>query len=525
MKQFNIHLTHNKGFTWYNQENIFFKGQFIFEGNIYKKEQAIDFFKHQSFDELKTTIPKINGMFSLLVVAENCAFIATDITRTFPIFYKHEADNFTITDDPFLFLEDSELHNQLEFQLSGFTSKNKTLLKGVYQTESAQLITLSFQKIETKRYYNYLLTKEPNFENKRLKEELKTTLEAVHKDLVNELDGRPIVLSLSGGYDSRIIAYYLRKLNYPNVQAITYGLSTRDKEVQLAKKTADQLNIPWVFIKYDEEICNKYIHSKQFVEYVKFSSTLSTFPFLQDYFAVDYLHKNQRIQKDSVFITGRSLDGIAGSLLKGRFSKSSSFNQVPQFIFDDVYVLSNQTSHEKKGILYTLKTDLQKIKSNQNYSIYENWMFQEKVIKMIVNSANVYDFFGYEQRLPLWDIRLTDIFKKWSVAQKNYKSLFNETIQELFAEYHLNFEQELQPTPQAIQIQNIKNQIKKGIPRSILSNLKKKNESHAYHIFTKPMIEELKKNNLYQLTTKEYNSIVIHWYLHFIQSLKENECL
>lgn len=525
MGKFNIHLNYNKGFTWSNQKNIFFKGQFIFEEKIYTKSEAIDFFKHKTIDELKTIIPKMNGMFSILISWENTAFIATDITRTFPIFYQQKNSIFTITDDPFLFLEHSDFKNQLEFQYSGFTTKNKTLLENVYQTESAQYITLYSDKIETKKYYSYLLQNEPKFDNELLKKELLETLENVHLDLVKELNGRPIILSLSGGYDSRIIAYYLKKLNYNNFKAITYGLSLDDKEVQLAKKTVEKLNIPWVFIKYDEQICHNYFNSKQFIEYVKFNSKLSTFPFLQDYFAVDFLHKKNLINKDSVFLNGYSLDGLAGSLLKGRFNNYTDLQKIKSVLLQDIYTLTKKNEKGTKKIKYILKQQLSNKQAYQSYSAYENWMFKEKVCKMIVNAANVYDFFGYEYRLPLWDMRLTDIFKKWSIQQKNYKSLFNETIQELFTDCDLNFKEELQPTPQTIRIQNVKNQVKKIVPKSILSKLKKKNESHAYHIFTKPMIKELKKQNLYQFTTKDYNSIVVHWYLHFIQSLKEEECL
>src|SRR5699024_5693716 len=107
------------------------------------------------------------------------------------------------------------------------------------------------------------------------------------------------------------------------------------------------------------------------------------------------------------------------------------------------------------------------------YMRFEDWILRERQAKFIVNSACVYDFFGYEYRMPLWDTRLLEFFRQVPLELKNFKYLYDEVLRSSFAKANLDFENELQPTVREIQLQSIKERVKGLLPAKVVRRLQK----------------------------------------------------
>lgn len=69
------------------------------------------------------------------------------------------------------------------------------------------------------------------------------------KRLVAYAQGRPIVIPLSGGWDSRTIALALKKVGYEPLIAFSYG-KPKNAEAEVSRDVASQLGIPWLFAEY-----------------------------------------------------------------------------------------------------------------------------------------------------------------------------------------------------------------------------------------------------------------------------------
>jgi len=80
-------------------------------------------------------------------------------------------------------------------------------------------------------------------------ERLDSIYKNVFSRLIESVQGRTIVIPLSGGYDSRSSAAILKKLGYGNVICFTYG-RPESFEVQTSEKVAKDLGYKWCFINY-----------------------------------------------------------------------------------------------------------------------------------------------------------------------------------------------------------------------------------------------------------------------------------
>ena len=80
----------------------------------------------------------------------------------------------------------------------------------------------------------------------------KKTLENVTLNILQKIidsaDGRVIVVPLSGGYDSRLVASGFAYLGYKNVKCFSYG-QKNNFESLISKKVAKKLGYDWKFIK------------------------------------------------------------------------------------------------------------------------------------------------------------------------------------------------------------------------------------------------------------------------------------
>ena len=106
------------------------------------------------------------------------------------------------------------------------------------------------------------------------------------------------------------------------------------------------------------------------------------------------------------------------------------------------------------------------------YTLHEDWDFKEKLAKFNFNSNVTYTFFGYEFRIPFWDLELVNFFKYLPLSAKLNKYLYDDILcNDIFDALEVNFRAELQPTEREIRNMKIKNKVKKIIPDPVKTML------------------------------------------------------
>ena len=62
------------------------------------------------------------------------------------------------------------------------------------------------------------------------------------------------------------------------------------------------------------------------------------------------------------------------------------------------------------------------------HRIYEILEFEDRQVKYVINGQRLYEFFGYEWRLPLWDSLYLNFWEKVPLKYKLDQKLYKETI-------------------------------------------------------------------------------------------------
>lgn len=530
-----IQLFHNPGFPWYTESEISVKG-YLFDNrnNFLQGSQLIKYFSGiSSFPDFEERVSFANGVFSVIIRRGKESFVATDIIRSFPIFYARIQGHWFISDDAYRLAELSRI-NELnpmaknEFLATGFVIGDETLLNGIRQVQAGEIIHFKEDDLNAKFYYSYRTHEAKEHEYPILKEEGEKVFGESFERFVASLNGKTVVVPLSGGYDSRLIVSMLKHFQYENVICFTYG--RRDNpEIELSNKVAEKLNYKWIYVEYTDELIQAYTSDPAFLAYFPFASQMVSMFYMQEYFAVKYLKDYRLIPEDAIFAPGHSGDFLAGSQLNkhSNLNVKESVSELAERIYFIKYCYKRPRGSLQAKFLDRIEKNLQEKymkDSDMAYSIHEDWDFKEKLAKFNFNSTTTYTYFGYEFRLPFWDRKLVDFFKFLPLSAKVNKYLYDDLLSnKYFAGLDLNFEDEFKLLESELRKYKIKTQIKQFLPEDINRLFVNKKDGLFYREITRIMKEDLAhegiKINIYG---NSYNSLIIQWYLNQLDKFLKN---
>ncbi|WP_165835553.1 asparagine synthase C-terminal domain-containing protein [Ruminiclostridium sufflavum] len=439
----------NKTYPWYCIDKIAFRGYFFINGVFYSKNDAVnkilELIDSMGFDR---TLAMLNGFFSIVYNDREITYFANDRLRAFPLFYSKINNMVIISSDINKIIQITNDNHRIrynnesinEFKITSlFVSGEKTLINGIYQVEAGQIITLvkKTNSITKRFYFRYNHDNLLDISEKYIKNKLKIDFNSVYyeetgRDLVESLNGRTAVVPLSGGADSRMIVSMLNKFHYHNVICFTYG-DIDSSETMISKKVASEYNFEWHFIKYGKKTWKWLKDQDIYNNYLNYGGSYTSCPHIQDFYAVYYLKREGIIPKDCVFIPGHSGDMLAGSHITKDFIES---NYIDQSKLADLIIKKHYPYIDKTKLpVNTIKNDIlknlikkEKYSSEEATNEYEFFDIIERQAKFICNSVRVYEFFGYEWRMPLWDNRLINFWSGLPIDMRYQRKFYFEAI-------------------------------------------------------------------------------------------------
>jgi asparagine synthase (glutamine-hydrolysing) len=499
------------GFAWY-------KGDY-FEGEDF----AILIHKNsESFENFKNTATLLNGQFSIVIVGTHEVWAVCSQIWSYPLFYQILNSELVLADDPGKIIDEQKVSlfdpfSELYFYVFGVTPTHFTLVKDLFQVRPGEIVKFCENKIEK----HSIRIKPDSHRNQSVSladpENLHQLLMNVFERHFNEIKNRKVLLPLTRGYDSRLLACLLKVFGHNNVICSTWGRAN-NIELATAKKVADQLGFSHIFVDYSKVVKKGFVTDELFKDYIRYTGHLSSMPYLQDYFAVKKLKEDGLIDNQTVVLPGHPGDFLRGSHLESDFNSLSTDKLTSRIIskFGSSLPVSGKA---KKSIQNVIAENFFADELQSNLKGFEHWDLEERQCKFVGNSVSVFSFFGMESRMPLFDNEALQFFENLSFEQKMGAVFYNSTLEKCF--FHSNkVDFDLKP------VNNIKpalSEIKEVLVKLTPSVLKKWYYPVNDTIFYREITEELINSDgssRFKSPNKPhfYNSYIIQWYLNFIKS-------
>lgn len=434
--EFRVQLDPNYCKRWTALKNGYVCGDCFLEAQYLTGETLAEAVQRlQTTAQAADFVAKLNGSFAVVLFLEESLFLAVDRQSTIPLFYHMDADCITIHNHLSLsqirqygLRQDTlaQLHHCL------FVSGADTLAQNTFQVMAGQYVI--FEASGEKKpvfYHSFHYEKKEVPEQETLFRQIDETFTHAAQRLIQVLGGRRAVIPLSGGHDSRLIVYYLKRLGYDNILTYTYG-KKGNWESAVSRKVAEYLNVPWHCVEYVPKQLQKLV-KKDFARLTDFYCSGVSSVCLQEWYAVDSLFRQGLLRPDDVFVPGHSFDAFAGSFLLPHYVGADTVTK--QQLVKDVLrkhyceggklsVGAAQAKLEEMLDALLLKDEPAVLSSEAAFDLYQTYNTRERQAKYICAAVRMYAFYGFDWYLPLWDAELIEFWEHIPNKIKYNRSLF-----------------------------------------------------------------------------------------------------
>jgi len=351
---------------------------------------------------------------------------SVDAIGSYPIFFHTSKKKFIVSNSARQLQKNMELYDWhklsvRELAMAGYVTGADTVIRGISQLQSGGWLLFDKREslFEQGRFYTYKPIPEEGISDEEWVDQLDSVMCNIARRMIDRLDDREVVLTLSSGLDSRLLACKLHEAGYAKLRTVTYG-PPNNWEAIGAQEVAKRLGVPWEFIGVSRESAGDIFRSDDRKNYSKFADGLFSQAMFQEYIAMYQLNQMGVDRDATVLLNGQSGDFISGAhVQKHFFSEGANLQTIVDYIINKHYSLwgSLKTTEfcthmrDKVGGIIGVDKDVS-LSGSQLASLYEFWEFQERQSKWVIHGMRAHDYFGFCWQLPLWDMELVKFFAR-----------------------------------------------------------------------------------------------------------------
>jgi asparagine synthase (glutamine-hydrolysing) len=382
----------------------------------------------------------LDGNFAMVLQAGQSTFLVTDPIRSIPLFYSEHGGNLSVSDDARILGirgREIDLDSAVEFITAGYVTGHHNMYLGVYGLRPGEWVAWRAESESrvSSRYFEYSCTYDSTTSLEELREEFDRTLINTFNQLVTGIGDRQVVIPLSGGLDSRLIASMFKRVGYENVICLSYGIPG-NKESEVSQAVALQLGYKWKYVEYSPELWRSTHCENGSKEFMMFAANGVSIPHMSDFPAIEALRSDRLIDEDAVICPGHTGDFISGGHLKYLFDPHYA-DQAAGFeaaIIKKHYSLWSDLANDL-GVQETISRRIHEVVGHFSGSAredvsrkYEYWEWQERQPKLIINAIRSYEYFGFSWRMPLWSHEMMDFWSRVPLDLKMDKYLYRSYL-------------------------------------------------------------------------------------------------
>ncbi|MEX2308351.1 MAG: asparagine synthase-related protein [Pirellulales bacterium] len=397
---------------------------------------------------LEAEIPNLNGGWAFVVRWPRGEILAAvDRLRAVPLFYYRDQQHFAIaacgTELAQRYSRPIHRAAELEFLLFRYVTGSETLYEGVRQLQPGEMIWHHPEQTAdcaVTRYYRFYPSDTATEEPAVLANQLSAVIERMFERFRDGLRGSRVVIPLSGGLDSRLVAGMLKRVGVKDCLCFSYGYGDESaRDVQIASQVAEALGYPWRFVSYSPDVWARLYSSGAFSEFIRYGCKGVSNPNLHDFPAVIQFAEEGLHGPDTVFFPGHSADMNAGKhipsdyadILAGRISPEAHIVRTHgRGLWDNPRPLLDAAArHGLSEKTVGLSSKPPGAALEDAVARCEMWNAEQRQAKYLINSVRTYEFVGSRWR-TLWDYEFMDFFLRVPIELRYGERLYLDCLRE-----------------------------------------------------------------------------------------------
>jgi asparagine synthase (glutamine-hydrolysing) len=398
-----------------------------------------------------SAFPCLDGHFAIVFQKKEYTAALVDRVRSIPLLWAEAGEGDILISDhaaPIikelgLTTENVNLEVARDIAIAGYSLSRDTLYNGVTGLLAGEILIIEDKKPPVvSRYANYSpwLVEKKKYTDSQWRARLGEVTLGVIEKMITRANGRQLLLPLSAGLDSRLIASALKHLGYENVHCFSYGRAG-NHEAAAAKQIAAILEYPWNFIPTESRAAKKFRKSPEFKRYYDLADSLTATPVEQDVYTVMKLRDQPWVQNDAIIVNGQSGDFISGNHIP-----ENLITQTPTSIDEASNLLVTEMLSKHYDLWSDLKTpeNISRIKkrifgdlvsvsapiedANMLYALYEFSEFRNRQSKYVTGNQRGYELYGWNWHWPLWDNDYLEFWQTVPVRLKYQQKLYRDML-------------------------------------------------------------------------------------------------
>jgi asparagine synthase (glutamine-hydrolysing) len=389
-------------------------------------------------------LASVIGHFAIVATGPGWAFAAVDWVRSIPLAAARIDDHWVIDDRPERLRQrsgfgtaDIDPDAALAIGMAGYTVDAAALYRGIELLVPGELVFIENGGLTRHRYYIYRPWQvQPGSPAVRESELKDLTLHLIER-MLGTLGGRTLVIPLSAGRDSRLIASAAKHLGYKDVRCFTYGRAG-NFEAKTSRAIAERLGYRWAFVPATIGRQRRFFESDDYARYVDFADSGCSLPFVQDMAPLMELKASGYVPYDAVIVNGNSGDYITGNhvpesmwLPAAGLSDDARWQRIIDALLKKHFSLWRSLATEKNNARITtlLRNSITRAGGQlgdpeTDHGLYEYAEFQDRQCRYVITGQRIYEFLGHDWRLPLWDNDYLNFWERVPLAEKAGQSLY-----------------------------------------------------------------------------------------------------
>ena len=367
------------------------------------------------------------GAWTLIEAGDGVVRLTTDRTRSHHLLFTRAGDTWIISDDPQELRRHAPTWARDEqaaevFLHAGFTPGTRTLAHEVYATPAGSVVELRSDGTWSSRSWEtYRYDADPITSPEEFADVFRTALDTAVERVLQETDGRQLLVPLSGGLDSRLLAVWLKRHGARDVVTFTYGVPG-STEVAISRGVAEALEMDWFTVDLDPTEMARTWAGPDGVDFQKRTWGLTSLPHVQDWYALLQMRRSALIDTDAVFLPGHTIVGNMHDehLLEGGPSRNDvlttvarhhSLLQGDRSAWRHLPLLRRTVVQGAQEVSFPIGRGKDLAGSGRSIQeLVERVNLQERQAKYINESFKAYEAFGYGWALPMLD---TEVWRTW----------------------------------------------------------------------------------------------------------------